>query len=59
MRIALALFSEASFFVASMRVCNPGRSPASMIPLPKSQMIRHNSPNDSAFIGRLRGKRPD
>ena len=22
-------------------------------------MIRHNSPQDSAFIGRLRGKRPD
>jgi hypothetical protein len=29
------------------------------IPLPKCRMIRHNSRHDSAFIWRLRGKRPD
>ena len=36
-----------------------GSVPPQTIPLPKFRMIRHNSPNDSAFIGRLRGKRPD
>jgi hypothetical protein len=29
--------------VAAMRVCNPDPAPASMIPLPKCRMIRHNS----------------
>jgi len=29
--------------VVTMCVCNPDRSPASMIPLPKCRMIRHNS----------------
>jgi hypothetical protein len=41
--------------VAAMRVHNPDRSPASMIPLPKCRMIRHNPFNDSAFIGLLTG----
>ena len=37
--------------VVAMRVCNPDRSPASMIPLPKCRTIRHNSPMTPLFSG--------
>ena len=54
-----SLLSCNQSFGVSIVVDMPRQRLTKAIPLPKCRMIRHNSPNDSAFIGRLRGKRPD